>query len=113
MPPSPAGSTGHGQQSSVEESIRFSKVFRRSTKTIIVKYDQDAIVAYVKLSNRYIQDRFLPDKAIDLLDEAGSRRLDVEAVDQRRFEKIDEAEKQKQDAQKKEDCSRLLSRSSC
>ncbi|WP_340082345.1 ATP-dependent Clp protease ATP-binding subunit [Terribacillus sp. FSL K6-0262] len=38
-----------------------------------VSYTEDAIKASVNLSQRYIQDRFLPDKAIDLLDEAGSR----------------------------------------
>ena len=38
-----------------------------------VKYTDDAIEAAAVLSNRYIQDRFLPDKAIDLLDEAGSK----------------------------------------
>ncbi len=38
-----------------------------------VKYSEDAIEAAVKLSDRYIADRFLPDKAIDVLDEAGSR----------------------------------------
>jgi len=38
-----------------------------------VSYTDDAIVACVKLTNRYMTDRFLPDKAIDALDEAGSR----------------------------------------
>jgi len=38
-----------------------------------VKITEDAIVASVKLSSRYITDRFLPDKAIDLLDEASSK----------------------------------------
>jgi len=38
-----------------------------------VRYSNDAIEAAVKLSNRYITDRHLPDKAIDVLDEAGSR----------------------------------------
>jgi len=38
-----------------------------------VKYSSEAIHAAVKLSNRYITDRHLPDKAIDVLDEAGSR----------------------------------------
>ncbi len=38
-----------------------------------VKYSKDAIQSSVKLSNRYITDRHLPDKAIDVLDEAGSR----------------------------------------
>ncbi|WP_078429407.1 ATP-dependent Clp protease ATP-binding subunit [Alkalihalobacterium alkalinitrilicum] len=38
-----------------------------------VKYSDDVLKACVALSKRYIQDRFLPDKAIDLLDEAGSK----------------------------------------
>jgi ATP-dependent Clp protease ATP-binding subunit ClpC len=38
-----------------------------------VRYTKDAIDAAVKLSNRYITDRHLPDKAIDVIDEAGSR----------------------------------------
>ncbi|MDT7827165.1 ATP-dependent Clp protease ATP-binding subunit [Pricia sp. S334] len=38
-----------------------------------VSYTEEAIVACVKLTNRYMTDRFLPDKAIDALDEAGSR----------------------------------------
>ena len=38
-----------------------------------VNYSDEAIEACVKLSNRYISDRFLPDKAIDVLDEVGAR----------------------------------------
>ena len=38
-----------------------------------VRIHDNAIVAAAKLSDRYIQDRFLPDKAIDLIDEAGSK----------------------------------------
>ncbi|HET8737220.1 MAG TPA: ATP-dependent Clp protease ATP-binding subunit, partial [Pricia sp.] len=38
-----------------------------------VEYTHEAILACVKLTNRYMTDRFLPDKAIDALDEAGSR----------------------------------------
>lgn len=38
-----------------------------------VNYTEDAIQACVQLSDRYISDRFLPDKAIDVLDEAGAR----------------------------------------
>ena len=38
-----------------------------------VKYSDKALTAAVELSHRYISDRFLPDKAIDLVDEAGSR----------------------------------------
>ncbi|MBS1514035.1 MAG: ATP-dependent Clp protease ATP-binding subunit [Bacteroidetes bacterium] len=38
-----------------------------------VRYTEDAIIQAAKLSDRYITDRFLPDKAIDVMDEAGSR----------------------------------------
>lgn len=38
-----------------------------------VRYDNEAIVKAVKMSGRYITDRFFPDKAIDVIDEAGSR----------------------------------------
>lgn len=39
-----------------------------------IRYSDEAIEACATLSHRYIQDRFLPDKAIDLLDEAGSKK---------------------------------------
>ena len=42
-------------------------------KRITVKITDEAVEAAVQLSNRYISDRFLPDKAIDLMDEAGSK----------------------------------------
>lgn len=46
-----------------------------------VIYSDETIEAAVKLSDRYIQERFLPDKAIDLIDEAGSRvNLDNKAL---------------------------------
>jgi ATP-dependent Clp protease ATP-binding subunit ClpB len=46
-----------------------------------VKITDEAIVAAVTLSKRYIQDRFLPDKAIDLIDEAASRlRMEIDSV---------------------------------
>ncbi|WP_225046964.1 ATP-dependent Clp protease ATP-binding subunit [Lacticaseibacillus kribbianus] len=70
-----------------------------------VRYTPEAIQAAVTLSNRYIQDRFLPDKAIDLLDEAGSRKnLTITVADPKTVQaKIDDAEKQKQAALKQED----------
>jgi ATP-dependent Clp protease ATP-binding subunit ClpC len=46
-----------------------------------VEYTQDAIEAAVYQSSRYITDRFLPDKAIDLLDEAGARAKLLGAID--------------------------------
>ena len=46
-----------------------------------VRIKDDAIIAAVELSNRYISDRFLPDKAIDLMDEAAARlRLEADSV---------------------------------
>ncbi|NLO70670.1 MAG: ATP-dependent chaperone ClpB [Porphyromonadaceae bacterium] len=46
-----------------------------------VRIKDDAIIAAVELSNRYITDRFLPDKAIDLMDEAASKlRMEVDSV---------------------------------
>ncbi|WP_404433400.1 ATP-dependent Clp protease ATP-binding subunit [Sutcliffiella horikoshii] len=70
-----------------------------------VSYSDDAIKACVELSHRYIQDRFLPDKAIDLLDEAGSRNnLTLNTID---FEQIDarltQIEEEKKTALSKED----------
>ena len=48
-----------------------------------VTYTEEAIKAAVELSHRYIQDRFLPDKAIDLMDEAGSKlNLTIDAVEE-------------------------------
>ena len=45
-----------------------------------VRITDAAIVAAAELSNRYISDRFLPDKAIDLMDEAASRLRETVAV---------------------------------
>ncbi|NNK76551.1 MAG: ATP-dependent Clp protease ATP-binding subunit [Maribacter sp.] len=59
-----------------------------------VAYTDDAIVACVKLTNRYMTDRFLPDKAIDALDEAGSR---VHIVNMDVPKQILELEKQLED----------------
>lgn len=59
---------------SEEESILILKGLRESYENHHnVKITDDALVAAVKMSNRYINDRFLPDKAIDLIDEASSR----------------------------------------
>ncbi|WP_181036773.1 ATP-dependent Clp protease ATP-binding subunit [Enterococcus faecalis] len=70
-----------------------------------VKYTDEAINAAANLSNRYIQDRFLPDKAIDLLDESGSKmNLTIQLVDPKTIDKkLAEAEQQKQQASAEED----------
>ncbi len=55
-----------------------------------VRITDDAIIASVELSHRYISDRFLPDKAIDLVDEAAARlRMEMNSVP----EEIDELER--------------------
>ena len=70
-----------------------------------VKYPDEVIRAFVTLSDRYIQDRFLPDKAIDLMDEVGSRlnlknsQQDAESLKKR----LDEIVKEKQEAAERED----------
>ncbi|EPD49494.1 ATP-dependent protease ATP-binding subunit ClpC [Paenisporosarcina sp. FSL H8-0542] len=59
---------------SVEESIQIIKGLRdRYEAHHRVKITDAAITAAAKMSDRYISDRFLPDKAIDLIDEAGSK----------------------------------------
>ncbi len=59
---------------SENEAVRILQgVKSRYEKFHMVNYTDEAIESAVYLSNRYIPDRFLPDKAIDLLDEAGAR----------------------------------------
>jgi len=59
-----------------------------------VKYTHEALVAAAELSDRYITDRFLPDKAIDLIDEAGSRlRLKMTQIPEDIKEKMEELQK--------------------
>ncbi|GHN65067.1 ATP-dependent Clp protease ATP-binding protein [Lactobacillus delbrueckii] len=94
------------KEPSIDETIKILKgIQKRYEDYHHVKYTDDAIEAAVKLSVRYIQDRFLPDKAIDLLDEAGSRmNLTIPYIDKEKIqERIDAAEKLKQDALKNED----------
>jgi ATP-dependent Clp protease ATP-binding subunit ClpE len=91
---------------SVAETVQILKgIQTKYEKYHHVKYTVEALKSAVELSNRYIQDRFLPDKAIDLLDEAGSRKnLTIQAVDPQVIEqKIKTAENQKQAALKRED----------
>lgn len=58
----------------VDESIQILNGLKEKyEKHHSVVYEPDAIEACVHLSNRYISDKFLPDKAIDIMDESGSR----------------------------------------
>ncbi|MGT2911723.1 AAA family ATPase [Streptococcus cameli] len=91
---------------SVEETITILKGIQSKYQDYHhVRYTDKAIEAAANLSNRYIQDRFLPDKAIDLLDEAGSKMnltlnfVDPKEIDQR----LVEAENRKAQATRDED----------
>ena len=90
----------------VEETIIILKGIQKKYEDYHhVHYTEAAIEAAATLSNRYIQDRFLPDKAIDLLDEAGSKMnltlnfVDPKVIDQR----LIEAENLKAQATRDED----------
>ena len=94
------------KEPSIDETIRILKgIQKRYEDYHHVHYTDDAIEAAAKLSARYIQDRFLPDKAIDLLDEAGSRmNLTIPYIDKDKMqERINAAEQLKEEALKNED----------
>lgn len=94
---------------SVEETITILRGIQKKYEDYHhVKYSDDAIEAAVNLSNRYIQDRFLPDKAIDLLDEAGSRmNLTLNFIDPKEIDKrLEQAENLKTQATREEDYER-------
>ncbi|MDF0674909.1 MAG: ATP-dependent Clp protease ATP-binding subunit [Nitrospira sp.] len=64
----------HVQPPNLDETVRIIQGLRdRYEEHHGVEITEDAIIEAVKLSDRYITDRFLPDKAIDLIDETGSR----------------------------------------
>ncbi|MGV3329171.1 AAA family ATPase [Streptococcus suis] len=94
------------EEPSVEETITILKGIQNKYQDYHhVKYSDAAIEVAAVLSNRYIQDRFLPDKAIDLLDEAGSKMnltlnfIDPKEIDQR----LIDAENRKAQATRDED----------
>lgn len=97
------------KEPSLEDAVKILKGIKdRYEKFHEVRYSDEVVEAFVGLSNRYIQDRFLPDKAIDLMDEVGSRlnlanaQKDSDSLQQR----LDEVVKQKQEAAEKEDYER-------
>ena len=94
------------KEPSIDETTRILKgIQKRYEDYHHVHYTDDAIESAAKLSARYIQDRFLPDKAIDLLDEAGSRmNLTIPYIDKDKMqERINAAEQLKEEALKNED----------
>ena len=63
------------EEPSIEDAITILKGIKSSYEAHHkIKISDDAIVSAVKLSKRYVVDRFLPDKAIDLIDEASSKK---------------------------------------
>ncbi|BDR60210.1 ATP-dependent Clp protease ClpE [Lactobacillus xylocopicola] len=94
------------KEPSIAETMKILKgIQKRYEGYHHVHYTDDAIKAAAELSERYIQDRFLPDKAIDLLDEAGSRmNLTIPYVDKEKMkERIEAAQQLKQESLKNED----------
>lgn len=83
------------KETSIEESIEILKGIKESfAKYHNVEYKDEALEEAVKLSARYINDKFLPDKAIDIMDEAGAyvdinrNTLEEAIVDKRVIEEI-------------------------
>ena len=82
-----------------------------------VRYTEEALAASVTLSNRYVQDRFLPDKAIDVIDEAGARTRvhkmslppELAQVDEE-LRRISDEKTKAADAQEFEEAARLRDR---
>lgn len=90
----------------VEETITILKGIQKKYEDYHhVRYTDEAIEAAAILSNRYIQDRFLPDKAIDLLDESGSKmNLTLNFVDPKEIDRrLIEVENLKTQATRDED----------
>jgi ATP-dependent Clp protease ATP-binding subunit ClpC len=99
------------EEPSVEATIEMLRGLRpRYEAHHKIKIEDSALVAAAKLSQRYVSDRFLPDKAIDLIDEAASKlRLDMESAPEevktlnRKIKHLrdeEEAASQRQDYQK-------------
>ena len=72
----------HVRQPSVEDTIAILRGLKERYEVHHgVKIKDSALIAAAMLSNRYISDRFLPDKAVDLIDEAASRlRIEIDSV---------------------------------
>ena len=91
------------QEPSIEDSIKILKGLRDKYEAHHnVKITDEAIEAAVKLSSRYINDRFLPDKAIDLIDEGASKvrlKTHTEPESLKKIQdKIDELDEEKEEA---------------
>lgn len=98
---------------SVEDTIEILKGLRENYEAFHkVKLSDEAIEAAAKMSDRYIMDRFLPDKAIDLIDEAMSKaKVSGNTVPdgvKEMEERLAELDKQKESAVKSEDYAKAM-----
>lgn len=97
------------KEPTVEEAMQILQGIRQKYESYHqVTYSDEVIRACVELSHRYIQDRFLPDKAIDLLDEAGSKvnlRASGQNTDELRF-RLARVSQEKKEATAKEEYER-------
>ncbi|MEV7527240.1 ATP-dependent Clp protease ATP-binding subunit [Agrococcus sediminis] len=102
---------------SVEDAVRILEGLQSAyAEHHRVTYTPEAIRAAVELSHRYISDRFLPDKAIDLIDQAGARlrlslgaKVDVDALTKER-EHLEEQKRQAVEAEEFEEATRIRDR---
>ncbi len=97
------------KEPSVEEAVQILQGLQERYESYHqVSYSDEAIRGAVTLSQRYLQDRFLPDKAIDLMDESGARlnlansQSDKDSIQKR----LDELHEEKMQAAEKEDYER-------
>ena len=97
------------KEPSLEETVQILQGIKsRYEQFHGVTYSDEVVDAFVQLSNRYIQDRFLPDKAIDLMDEVGARlnlanaEKDSDSIEQQ----LEKVTKEKEAAAEQEDYER-------
>jgi ATP-dependent Clp protease ATP-binding subunit ClpA len=81
------------EQPTLTEAVKILHGLKEKYETFhAIKYSEKALEAAVKLSDKYIQGRFLPDKAIDVIDEAGAKTVTLkkkkEVITERDIEKV-------------------------
>ena len=93
------------QEPSIDEAIRIIEGLKEKYEEYHhVTYEPGVIEYAVKASARYISDRFLPDKAIDLMDEAASK-VHIGSMEQpKQLEEIKRTMQQRSDEWKKRSC---------
>ena len=102
---------------SVEDAVRILEGLKSAYEEHHrISYTPEAIRAAVELSHRYVSDRFLPDKAIDLIDQAGARlrlrlgaKVDVDALTKEK-EHLEDQKRQAVEAEEFEEATRLRDR---